>query len=143
MAVIFVGTHTRSLDDKGRLVLPAKLRTHFAEHGVISPGRGCVQLHTAAAFRELVDRLTEQMRDGEIEARVLWGLGMSSEDVRLDGQGRVTLPMRLRDGASLGSEVVICGVLDHIEIWDADEWAAMAPDLDRSVAEAFARGAGI
>ena len=141
--MIFVGTHARSLDDKGRLVLPSKFRTHFAEDGVVSRGRGCVQLHTAAAFKEMVDRLTGQMRDGEIEPRVLWGLGAGSEDVRLDGQGRVTLPSHLREGASLGSEVVICGALGHIEIWNPDAWAAVAPDLDRSVAEAFAHGAGI
>ena len=143
MAVVFVGTHERALDDKGRLVLPAKFRSHFSDGGYISKGRGCVDLHTVEGFEEMASRLTEQMKAKELDVRVASQVMASAEEVRLDAQGRVTLSLRLREFASLEGEVAVCGFNERISIWNATEWASMEDDLDPSVVEALWHGGGI
>ena len=141
--MVLVGTHDHALDDKGRFVLPAKYRAHFAEAAYLAPGAGCVALWPAERFEQMVERLTEQVRTGEVDALVLGGLAASSEEVRPDAQGRVTVPERLRTLASLDREVVVCGAIDRIEVWDAATWATRVPVLDRTVADALLRGGGI
>ena len=141
--VVFVGTHERALDDKGRLVLPAKFRSHFSDGGYISKGRGCVDLHTVEGFEEMASRLTEQMKAKELDVMVASQVLASAEEVRLDAQGRVTLSLRLREFASLEGPVAVCGFDKRISIWNADEWASMEDDLDPSVVEALWHGGGI
>lgn len=141
--MVFVGTHERALDDKGRLVLPARFRSHFSLNGFTSPGPGCVALHTAEGFEEMTSRLTEQIKAGEMEPMAIRKAMASTEEVRLDAQGRVTISRDLREFASLEREVVVCGFIDRIEIWNADKWTDMATELDRSVVDAFRLGGGI
>ena len=141
--MVLVGTHDHALDDKGRFILPAKYRTHFAEAAYLAPGAGCVALWPAVRFEQMLERVTEQVRNGELDAMVRDGLAAGSEEVRPDAQGRVTVPERLRTLASLEREVVVCGAIDRVEVWDAFTWTTRAPNLDRSVAEALLRGGGI
>ena len=70
----FVGTHEHSLDEKGRLVLPAKFRSYFAGAAYLTPHAGCLALWTPDGFDEMLSRLKEQIRTGEVEARVRRGL---------------------------------------------------------------------
>ena len=142
-AVVFVGTHQRALDDKGRLVLPAKFRSHFSDGGYISKGRGFVDLHTVEGFEEMASRLDEQMKAKELDVMVASQVLASAEEVRPDAQGRVTLSLRLREFASLEGEVAVCGFDKRISIWNAGEWASMEDDLDPSVVEALWHGGGI
>ena len=139
----FVGTHEHSLDVKGRLVLPAKFRSHFSGDAYLTMYAGCIALWTPEGFDAMAARLKEQFRNNEVEAQAYRAVGHSSELVRPDAQGRVMISERLREHASLEHEVVVCGALDWIEIWNPTTWWEMAPDLDRSVADAFLQGSGI
>jgi MraZ protein len=139
----FVGTFEHTLDGKGRLVLPSKFRSHFADAAYLSPWAGCVALWTDQRFEAMVRRLEQEVRDGTTEPNVLRGLAARSEEVRPDAQGRIMVPPRLQTFASLDRDLVVCGAIDWIEIWHAPAWEAMADDLDRSVAEAFRQGSGI
>ena len=139
----FVGTHDHTLDDKGRLVMPAKFRSHFSGPAYLSPWAGCVALWTAGRFESMVRRLEEEVRAGETDPGVLRGLAARSEEVRLDPQGRIIVPPRLREFAALERDVVVCGAIDRIEIWNAPDWGGMADELDRSIDAAFRRGSGI
>ena len=139
----FVGPHAHSLDEKGRLVLPAKYRSYFSGAAYLTPPAGCLALWTPEGFDEMLSRLKEQIRTGEVEARVRRGLAYNSTTVRPDAQGRVMIPEKLRTLASLEHEVMVCGAIDWIEIWNPTTWSEMAPGLDRSVADAFLQGIGI
>ena len=139
----FVGTHEHSLDEKGRLVLPAKFRSYFSGAAYLTPHAGCLALWTPDGFDEMLSRLKEQIRTGEVEARVRRGLAYNSTTVRPDAQGRVMIPEKLRTLADLEHEVMVCGAIDWIEVWNPARWSEMAPDLDRSVAAAFLQGSGI
>ena len=145
MAMAFVGTHEHSLDVKGRLVLPAKFRSHFSGDAylTISEYAGCIALWTPEGFDAMAARLKEQVRNGEVEAQAYRALAPSSVLVRPDAQGRVMISERLREYASLEHEVVVCGALDRIEIWNPTSWALVAPGLNRSLADAFLKGGGI
>jgi len=143
MAMAFVGTHEHSLDVKGRLVLPAKFRSHFSGDAYLTMYAGCIALWTPESFDAMAARLKEQVRNGEVEAQAYRALAPSSELVRPDAQGRVMISERLREHASLEHEVAICGALDRIEIWNPTRWAAVAQGLNQSLADAFLDGAGI
>jgi len=143
MAMAFVGTHEHSLDVKGRLVLPAKFRSHFSGDAYLTMYAGCIALWTPESFDAMAARLKEQVRNGEVEAQAYRALAPSSELVRPDAQGRVMISERLREHASLEHEVAVCGALDRIEIWNPTRWAAVAQGLNQSLADAFREGAGI
>ena len=104
---------------------------------------GCIALWTPEGFDAMAARLKEQVRNGEVEAQAYRALAPSSELVRPDAQGRVMISERLRQHASLEHEVVVCGALDRIEIWNPTRWASVAPDLNRSLVDAFLQGGGI
>ena len=136
----FVGFHPRSLDEKGRLVLPAIFRANFSEHAFLSPAGPYVAMHTEAGYHDMIERLRAQVDAGALGLNLLRRIGSGTEPVRVDAQGRVGLSPRLREKASLGSEVVVCGVIDYIEIWNAADWD---PDSEGPLLESFWLGGGI
>ena len=143
MAMAFFGTHEHSLDVKGRLVLPAKFRSHFSGDAYLTMYAGCIALWTPESFDAMAARLKEQVRNGGGEAQADRALAPSSELGRPGAQGRVMISERLREYASLEHEVAVCGALDRIEIWNPTRWAAVAQGLNQSLADAFLDGAGI
>ena len=138
----FVGTHRHSLDEKGRLVLPAIFRADFSEYAFLSlqPRGPYVAMHTEAGYQEMIERLRTKVDAGELGRNLLRRIGSGTEPVRVDAQGRVGLSPRLREEAFLGSEVVVCGVIDNIEIWNAADWD---PDYEGPLLESFWLGGGI
>ncbi len=139
----FVGTYDHTLDAKGRLVLPSKFRGYFADAAYLSPWAGCIALWTPERFQEMVQRLQQEVRDGDTDSNVLRGLAAGSEEERPDTQGRIMVPSRLQSFADLDREIVVCGAIDRIEIWNSSSWNGMADELDESVATAFRQGSGI
>ena len=135
-----VGFHPRSLDEKGRLVLPAIFRADFSEHAFLSPAGPYVAMHTEAGYHEMIERLRAKIDAGALGRNFLRRIGPRIEPVRVDAQGRVGLSPHLREKASLGSEVKVCGVIDYIEIWNAADWD---PDAEESLTESFWRAGGI
>jgi MraZ protein len=91
----------------------------------------------------MVRRIAEEIRAGDTDSDVQRALGANSEMVRPDAQGRIMVPPRLRDFAALERDVVICGAIDRIEIWNAPDWEGMVGNLDQLAADAFRRGSGI
>jgi MraZ protein len=121
----FVGTHEHGLDDKGRMVLPAKIRGQLGEVGMVGMADGCVGLWTVDGFDQIADRLAAAVEDGAADPAVLRKFMAFASEVTPDGQGRVMIPLVLRDHAGLGSEVVVNGRRDRAEIWARDRWEAL------------------
>jgi MraZ protein len=141
--LVFTGTYERSLDGKGRLVLPPKLRAKLPEGGYLTPHAGCLALFPSQVFEEMLARMREQVRTGELERAALVGASTSAEEVELDAQGRIVLPPRLRSFAALENEVVVTGVYDHIEIWSAASWQLASGSFTDSAVTVFANGRGV
>jgi MraZ protein len=129
---VFVGTFEHTLDEKGRVVLPASFRSQLAERGYVSQYQGCLGLWTAEGFDDVAQRLMAKVREGAAPQNAVRAFAADATEVRPDSQGRILLPQRLRDHARLGSDVVIIGALSRIEIWDAQAWRAERGTADNS-----------
>lgn len=129
---MFVGTFEHTLDEKGRVVLPASFRSQLAERGYVSQYQGCLGLWTAEGFDDVAQRLMAKVREGAAPQHAVRAFAADATEVRPDSQGRILLPQRLRDHARLGSDVVIIGALSRIEIWDAQAWRAERGTADSS-----------
>jgi MraZ protein len=144
--MLLTGTHTRTLDEKKRLGLPKKVRELLQnpETLFITPGPdGCLWLYTQDGLEQLAAKL-DQSPATDAEARVFRRLYFAqTEAVDVDRSGRVLIPDRLIQFASLTHEVALIGVRDHLELWDATRWreylSASAPRFDAVAEGAFQR----
>lgn len=133
----FVGTFEHGLDDKGRMVLPAKIRAHIVESGVLAKLDRCLGLWTQEGFAEVSDRLRKNVEEGLATTNALRVFLADAAEVSPDQQGRIVVPQRLRAYANLGRDAVITGRGDRVEVWDAATWWALAEDADAELADAI------
>jgi MraZ protein len=121
----FVGNFPRSLDVKGRVILPSRMRTHFQEHGYLTPGAdGCLALWPEEEFESEAERQHEKDSLG-VEARNdLRDWAALVTRVEFDRQNRMPVPPELRSIADLQDGVLFVGVLDRVELWSPEKWAA-------------------
>jgi MraZ protein len=119
------GTFPCSLDDKKTLVLPKAVCEQFGatETLLVSPGPDhCLWLTNQAHLARLAQRL-EESSAREIDVRVFKRLYFAqTEKASLSSEGKFTLPDRMAQFAGLGSEVILIGDDDHVEVWDAARW---------------------
>jgi len=121
----FKGTYRYSVDEKGRVNIPAKFRksTSSATHDVfvITGGlEGCLFVYTIEEWErieEKLKRLPFTQKRTRLFARYLFS---NASDAPLDRQGRITIPPHLLKFAKIKKEVLILGVLERIEIWDPE-----------------------
>jgi len=136
----FVGIYEHGLDDKGRMVLPAKIRAQLGETGMIGMADRCLGLWTVEGFDEMSDRLADSVEAGVAPKDTLRAFMAYAAEVTPDQQGRVVIPQVLRDYAELGSEVVVNGCRDKAEIWDRARWEALSESLIGGSADGSADG---
>jgi MraZ protein len=141
---VFVGNSQRKLDDKGRIALPAALRDELQGLGYVTVTDDNVSIFTEEAFRDFKDDLEQQVRErGGVPRVVLRKLFAATQRLRADSQGRITLPAELLDAAGIGSgagtEVVVNGANDRIEIWSPSTWAQLSDEGNDALKD-FMRG---
>ena len=134
---MFLGTHTPRLDEKGRLILPAKYRDELAEGVVITKGQErCLYVWPLAEFT----RVTTAMRDAQMSGKTLRDhsrvLFASASDEVPDKQGRITVPPALRQYAGLDRDCVVIGANTRMEIWDAAAWETYLAAQEESFSDA-------
>ncbi len=118
---MFFGGYTNSIDAKGRLVIPAKLREELGEGFMLTRGfDNCVNIYPKERFEELLKKLSEMKSASEQFRKLSRRLVGSAAPGEYDAQGRIVIPGPLRAFAGLQKEVHIMGVVEHIEIWDKD-----------------------
>jgi MraZ protein len=134
----FHGTFEHSLDAKGRLILPARLRSHFdTKEAYVSvyPER-CLAIWPPLQFSRHLAR-AEIMETRGIEgrqlARVLTGM---SNEAEFDGQWRLTIPPMLREYAGLEPDqpVMVVGALSRVELWQVQLWREQTASSIESIA---------
>ncbi len=135
--MLFLGTHTPKLDDKGRLFLPAKFRERLTEGGlVITRGQErCLYVYPRSEF----ERIAMQWQDSPTTSRAVRDyqrvfLSGASDEVP-DKQGRVTIPQILRDYAGLSTECTVIGAGNRVEVWDTAAWNAYLQQTEDAFAE--------
>ncbi|MCE9529540.1 MAG: division/cell wall cluster transcriptional repressor MraZ [Planctomycetes bacterium] len=129
--MLLTGTYPRTVDEKSRLVLPKRVRELMNEPAIlfVTPGPDkSLWLYTEAELERLAARL-DQSPATDAEARVFRRLYFAqTETVDLDKTGRLLIPERLAQFAGLQKEVVLIGVRDHLELWDATRWTSFVND---------------
>ncbi len=133
---MFVGRFEHSLDDKGRVVLPPTFRSRLAEGGYLTQYQHCLALWSPKDFEDFVERLRDKLRNQEAAPNAMRALLANAAEIKVDAQGRIAIPQRLRDYAELGSNVVLVGSLDHVEIWNPDTWEPVNDEGESGLAEA-------
>jgi MraZ protein len=133
---VFLGTHSPRLDDKGRLILPAKFREQMEAGVVVTRGQErCLYVFPAAEF----ERLAEQLRQAPVtskQARDYLRVFLSgASDEVPDRQGRITIPPALRGYAGLDRDCAVIGAGQRVEIWDAAAWETYLADQEPAFAE--------
>ena len=122
----FVGRDNHNLDAKGRVILPVKYRQSFERGGYLTLNyERCLSLWTPGEFDRQSGEMLATFREGTPEARNfarIWASG--SVDVEIDRQGRMGIPSHLREFAGLDDKVLVTGAIDHIELWNPEEWQA-------------------
>ena len=120
---MFLGTHTPRLDDKGRMILPAKFREKLAAGLVMTRGQErCLYVFPMNEF----ERIAAAMNTTPVTSRAVRDyqrvlLSGASDEIP-DKQGRVTIPPLLREYAGLSKECTVIGAGNRVEIWDTQAW---------------------
>ena len=120
---MFLGTYSPKLDEKGRLIMPAKFRDELAEGVVLTRGQDrCLYAFSTSEFEGFHERIRQAPVTSK-QARDYLRLLLSGAHAETpDKQGRITIPQQLRQYAGLDRELAVIGAGTRAEIWDAEAW---------------------
>lgn len=120
---MFLGQYEHIIDEKGRLIVPAKYREPLGDNFIITYGLDvCLFVYSLEEWKTLAEKLNLLplgQRDARAFKRILFS---RATNCTIDSQGRVIIMKYLRDYARIDKEVMIIGVSDRIEIWSKDIW---------------------
>jgi MraZ protein len=121
----YEGSHLHTIDEKGRVSIPAEMRKASGDIFVLSRGFDqCLNLHPLEEWA-LVERELRELRQTSADARRYVRQMMKTvRRLVVDGHGRVTIPQWHREFAGLETDVLINGALDHIELWNPGRYEA-------------------
>ena len=120
---MLIGEYEHSVDTKGRLIMPVKLREHIGEKFVITKGLdGCLFAYSLKEWKNFEEKLRSfPLTNKDARALVRFFLAGAIE-CEIDKQGRFLISGNLREFAEIEKEVVIIGVLTRLEIWSKAKW---------------------
>lgn len=140
---MFFGSFQHTIDDKGRLTLPAKWRSELAGGVVVTRGLdGCLFIFPKTKFEAMAQETDAQgiaLEDARMWSRYLLG---HAADVEPDKQGRVLIPQDLRTFAGIDGDVVVMGVMSRLEVWNPQRYQEANAHLEadaNAVAERMGR----
>lgn len=115
------GKYRHTVDPKGRLFVPSKLRDELGEAFYVTLGLDhCLSVYTEAGWQSILDKYNALPISQARKMRFLFANAAKCEP---DAQGRIVLPQKLRAYAHLEKDVVVIGVSNRAEIWNAEKWA--------------------
>lgn len=130
---MFIGEYAHTIDDKGRMAIPAKFRPELSNGAVVTRGIDhSLFLYTMDEWKLLAEKLARlpiSQKNSRAFARLMLAGAM---DVKIDSQGRIVIPDYLREYASCKKEVVIVGLYNRLEIWDKEIWTAYKKETENS-----------
>ena len=133
------GQFSHNIDAKGRLFIPASLRKELGQTFHVTVGQDhCLSVYSDESWAAFMARLKELSYN---EVKKLRALFAYAADCEPDSQGRILIPAKLRQYANLEKEVVIIGIYNRAEIWNAALWTKMedeafsSGDLERAMVE--------
>ena len=135
-SAMFLGTYTPRLDDKGRLILPAKFRAQLAPGLVMTRGQErCLFLLPLDEFRRMHDQIRQAPVTSKQARDYLRVFLSGASDELPDKQGRISIPSTLRTYAGLDRDVAVIGAGTRVEIWDLASWESYLAEQESGYAD--------
>ena len=123
-----LGQYNHTIDAKGRIIIPAKFREQMGDDFVITKGLDHQLFVYAPDEWNLFEAKLRALPISNPQARKLSRFFLvGASDVTVDKQGRITLPMQLREFAGITKDVLLAGVGNHLEIWNPDRYNELNP----------------
>lgn len=120
---MFIGEYTYTIDEKGRLPVPVKLKPYLGDNCVVTRGLdGCLWVYTVSEWEKIAEGIANlpiTQKNARSFSRLMLAGAM---DIKIDKAGRINLPGYLKDYAKIKNKVVITGVYNRLEIWPEDKW---------------------
>ena len=133
---MFLGEYQHSIDDKGRLIIPAKFREALGTEFIVTRGLdNCLFIYPVEEWQQLEQKLKSlpmMKADARAFARFFFS---GAAECEWDKQGRVNVPSHLREYAKLDKECIVIGVSNRVEIWDKATWEQYTVQSQQSVNE--------
>jgi MraZ protein len=140
---LFLGENRHALDDKGRVIFPARMRDELGAQVVLQKGiEACVYVFPPEEWEREVEKVNSLPSTKPEARRYRRYFFSQAQSERIDRQGRLTIPQAFRTYAGLTKDVVIAGVGPRVEIWDAAKWDGHRTESEDTVEE-FASDLGI
>jgi MraZ protein len=140
LATQFLGEYEVPVDDKGRIFLPAELRRNLDPEAddtfvVIRGLDGCLTAHPRNTWAQIAERMMRLPRT-EHKVRLYYrGTLSQAAEVKLDRQGRASVPRKLLERAGITDRMVVIGALDRLEFWNPESWQACLAQAEDSLEE--------
>ena len=116
---MFLGEFEYKIDEKGRVPIPPKFRRELREGVVLTLGiEKCITIYTLAEWKKLAATLTTGSVTRSKMRRLNRAIFATAFSLNIDGQGRIALPVLLREYAGIEDEVVIAGANTYLELWN-------------------------
>jgi MraZ protein len=132
----FTGRAEHALDDKSRLVVPARFRERLGAKFIVTIAEPdpCLALYPMPAWEAFCERLDAAPVKDEKFRRFVRHLFAHTDEATLDGQGRFTIPPALREFAGIERDAISIGSNSRIEIWSKDRLSGAAPSHEEAAA---------
>ncbi len=133
---MFIGEYSHSIDEKGRMAVPSKMRRDLGSGAVVTRGIDrCLWVFTKKEWQILAEKLSKlPLSDANSRAFARLMLAGAME-VEFDSQGRILLPGYLKEYAGLKKQAVIAGLYTRLEIWDSAKWSSYKEKTEKSTDE--------
>ncbi len=120
---MLIGEFEHSLDAKGRLIMPAKLKSAIGDRSIVTKGLdGCLFAFSQEEWKNFEEKLKALPLSNRNSREFTRFFLSGATECEIDKQGRFLIPNNLRESAELKKEAVIIGVGTRIEIWDKEKW---------------------
>ena len=129
---MFLGDFNHTIDDKGRLTIPAKFRDELESGVVITRGLdGCLWAYGRSEWEALAEKIAKLPTTNPAARNFSRFVFSSAFDSIPDRQGRILLPQNLRDYASIQNETIVIGVKNKLEIWNPAKWSEVVTAVEQ------------
>jgi MraZ protein len=130
---MFLGEYTHTIDDKGRLTIPAKFRGGLAIGLVVTRGFDQnLMLYPLTGWQDMAERIVSRPMGDEDVRTFRRRLFSGAVDLTPDRQGRIVIPPYLRSFARLDSEVIVAGMYNYVEVWSTEAWNNVRETIEQS-----------
>lgn len=129
LTTMLTGNYNQTMDAKGRMTFPAKLREIIGEKFVVTKGiDGCLFVYSLEDFEARAMKISAlPLAQGRNIQRNFMA---NAVEVEADKQGRILVPQPLRDAAGLSKDIIVAGVSNRCEIWDKQRWDELNCSVD-------------